>query len=99
MSSKQQILIRPLLTEKTMTYAAQGRYTFEVHFKANKSEIIHAVERQFSVNVIKIQTIILKGKGKKAGAKRLTISKKPWKKAVVQLAKEQKIDLFEISTN
>ncbi len=90
------ILKRPIISEKSMQAAKTGRYTFEVERKATKSEIKKAVESQFGVKVIAVYTLIQKGKSRRGGQRRIATSLSPFKKAVVQLAKEQKIDIFEV---
>lgn len=91
------ILIKPLITEKTMVNAATSRFTFQVDKTCSKKEIAKEVERQFHVKVVGVKTITLQGKAKRIGARRGKIEKKSWKKAIVQLEKDQKIDLFEIA--
>ena len=91
-------LIKALLTEKTMQDAHGGKYTFHVAITAGKRDIKKDVEKQFGVNVVSIKTITLPGKSKTAGPKRTKSAKVPWKKAVLTLKPEQKIDLFEVSS-
>lgn len=89
-----QVLIRPIITEKSLNQTSQGWYTFMVQEKAVKNEIKQAVEKMFKVNVLAVKTLINKGKTIKSGKKRMVTSQSNWKKAFVKLAKEQKIDLF-----
>ena len=90
------ILIKPIISEKSSLNAGKNLYTFQVGLKANKYEIKHAIEKTFSVKVLDVTTVIVKGKVKRAGKKRLAVKKSSWKKAVVMLSPEQKIDLFEV---
>lgn len=90
------VLKRPIITEKSMNDAAVGRYTFEVAYYATKNEIRKAVEEQFKVNVVKVKTIKMKGKVRRSGRMRVPTVLKNWKKAVVHLKAEQKIDVFEM---
>lgn len=92
-----QVLIRPIITEKSMKDASSSWYTFAVAKKANKTEIKKAVEEQFKVNVLSVKTLIMKGKNRRVGRRRQEVSQSPWKKALVKLKAEQKIDLFEVS--
>lgn len=90
------ILIRPLISEKSIKDTAKNLYTFEVVKDADKANIKKAVEQTFSVNVVSVRTVIVKGKTKRVGKKRTEIKKSAWKKAIVELKPEQKIDLFEV---
>lgn len=91
-----QVIKKPLITEKTASLTAQNKYTFVVDKKANKETVKKAVEEFFKVDVKKVWLIKVLGKKKRVGRFRRKIIKKPdWKKAIVQLAKDQKIELFE----
>lgn len=92
-----QIIIKPIITEKSMRDANSGWYTFAVKVKANKNQIGKAVEDQFKVNVLGVKTLIMKGKSKRVGRRRQAVKTSPWKKAKVLLGPEQKIDLFEVN--
>lgn len=78
-----------------MREAGVGRFTFAVLKEANKTDIKLEVERRFGVSATGVTTIMVKGKTKRVGKKMQEIVLSPWKKAVVTLAKGQKIDLFE----
>lgn len=93
----QQVLVKPVITEKSMQDAGLGWYTFAVARIANKKEIQKAVEGQFKVNVLAVKTITMKGKTRRVGRQRREVKGSSWKKAIVKLAPEQKIDLFEVS--
>jgi large subunit ribosomal protein L23 len=90
------VIIAPVITEKSMKDAAIGRYTFKVATSVNKPFIKQAIEEKFKVKVVKIFVSLVKGKTDKKGIKREEFVKEPWKKATVQLAKDQKIGLFDI---
>ncbi|MBI3984462.1 MAG: 50S ribosomal protein L23 [Candidatus Levybacteria bacterium] len=90
-----QILIAPLITEKSMADANNGKFTFKVARQASKTDIRREVEKRFKVNVVKISTITIKGRSVRAGVKRIEIKKASFKKAIVKLKKDQKIGLFE----
>lgn len=93
------ILIKPLITEKSMAEAAIGRFTFVVNKFAEKSGIAVEIAKLYKVKPIKIQTSVVKGKKKRTGKKRLETKKSDWKKATVTLEKGQKIDLFDVTEN
>ncbi|MBF8250271.1 MAG: hypothetical protein HW400_872 [Candidatus Levybacteria bacterium] len=90
------VIIAPVITEKSMSDAAKGRYTFKVAIAANKPFIKQAIEEKFKVKVVKIMTGLIKGKTDRRGVKREEFVREPWKKATVQLAKDQKIGLFDV---
>ena len=77
----QDIVIRPIITEKSMTGVANKKYTFEVCQDANKIEIAKAVEELFGVKVQKVNTLNVRGKFRRQG--RYEGYTRAWKKAVV----------------
>ena len=88
------IIIRPVITEKTMADMEEDKYTFEVAKKSNKSEIKKAIEEIFSVKVAKVNTMNMAGKVKRQG---MNVGKRPdWKKAIVTLAPgSEPIEFFD----
>ena len=90
------IIIAPVITEKSMKDAAIGRYTFKVARAANKPFIRAAIEEKFKVKVLKTFVSLVKGRTDRRGIKREEFVKSAWKKATVQLAKDQKIGLFDV---
>ena len=88
------VIKRPLVTEKSMSASASGKYVFEVDIKANKVEIAHAVHEMFSVDVKKVNTLHVKGKTKRVNS-RVPGKTPDWKKAYVTLAEGQRIEIFE----
>jgi|SRR3989344_6637624 len=90
------IIISPVITEKSMQDASAGKFTFKVMKGANKNEIKKEIEKRFSVNVTHVSTNILKGRKIRVGARRTEKSISPSKKAIVTVAKGQKIGLFEL---
>ncbi len=83
MRNAEDIIIRPIMTEKTYTNIASGKYTFEVAVNSTKIEIKNAVEELFGVKVLKVNTLRYDGKKKRVGVHQgLT---KAWKKAIVQI--------------
>lgn len=91
------VIISPLITEKSMQDAAVGKFTFKVTESSNKKDIKKAVEKNFNINVVHISTSILKGKKIRVGIRRAEKSLSDSKKAVVTVKKGQKIGLFELS--
>lgn len=91
------ILIRPIITEKSMQNAKDNTFSFVVAGFATKQDVKKAVEKQYKVQVVKVATNILKGQSVRTGAKRIEITKQPTKKAFVTLKDGQKIDAFEIN--
>lgn len=89
------ILLGPVITEKSMSEASKGRYTFKVFNAAGKADIRKAVEDKFKVNVLKISTVTTKGRSLKTGIRRVERVKQPFKKAMVTLREGQKIALFD----
>ena len=87
------IIIRPIITEKSSRMMEENWYTFEVHSMANKIQIRKAIEEIFKVKVKKINTINVKPKPKRMGAFRGKT--RYWKKAMVSLAAGQRIEFFE----
>ena len=77
------IIIRPVITEKSNDGIQEGKYTFEVNKKATKVDIARAVEKLFEVKVLKVNTIMVKGKEKRVGVHVGKTS--DWKKAIVTI--------------
>jgi len=90
------ILIQPLLTEKMTDLATKRQYAFKVDQRANKIEIVRAVEKKFSVNVTSIRTLNVKGKVKTQLTRRGRVvgRRSDWKKAIVTLKEGQSIDFL-----
>lgn len=89
------VIIAPVITEKSMRDAALERYTFKVATAANKPFIKAAIEEKFKVKVLKIFVSLVKGRTGRRGARREEFVKTPFKKATVKLQKDQKIALFD----
>jgi len=92
------IITRPIITEKSLTHASKGIFTFEVKPTATKSQISEAVQQAFQVSVTKVSTTSIPTKAYRTSKKRLLKHRPASKKACVQLKAGQKIDLFEIET-
>jgi len=93
MKDYRDIVIRPIITERGNDSMSIGRYTFEVSIDSNKLQIKKAVEDLFKVNVVDVNTMIVKGKLRGIG--RFKGKRKNWKKAVVSLREGDSIPLFE----
>lgn len=93
MKDYRDIIIKPLVTEKSMNLLADNKYTFIVDKRANKTEIKNAIENIFTVKVESVNTMNIKGKPKRMG--RFEGKKPDRKKAIVSLKPGQKIRLFE----
>ena len=89
------VIVRPVISERSMAAVADKKYVFEVATAAGKIEIKKAVEEAFGVKVAKVNTMIVPGKAKRMGAGRPGRTKE-WKKAIVQLTEDSKtIEFFE----
>jgi large subunit ribosomal protein L23 len=87
------VIIKPIVSEKSYALLAANKYTFRVHPDAHKTQIRQAVEEIWSVRVQEVRTMSVKSKPKRRG---YTAGKsRAWKKAVVQLHPEDRIELFE----
>jgi large subunit ribosomal protein L23 len=88
-----QIIIRPIVSEKSYVLATADKYTFRVHDRAHKTQIKQAVEELFDVKVLEVRTMSVKSKPKRRG---YTAGRtREWKKAIVQLRAGDRIDIFE----
>ena len=79
----EEIIIAPVVTEKSNDQLQEGKYTFKVNKKATKVEIAKAVEKLFEVKVLKVNTMTVKGKEKRVG--RNVGKTSDWKKAIVTI--------------
>lgn len=87
------IVIAPIVTEKTNSAMERGTYTFRVHPDATKADVHNAIEEIFKVRVVGVNTMNVPGKPRRLG---LRIGRtRSWKKAIVKLAPGQKIQFFE----
>jgi large subunit ribosomal protein L23 len=94
MAELRDILIRPILTEKATGESMMGSnvYVFQVGLGANKAQIKNAIEQVFDVDVLKVRTMVVRGKSKRVG--RYFGKRSNWKKAYIQLAEGSSIDLY-----
>ena len=96
MKDPRDVIIRPVVSEKSYTLLEDNVYTFEVHPSSSKPEIKDAVESIFDVDVLKVNTLIRKGKRKK-NRRTNTWGQRPLRKrAIVTLAEGDSIELFEV---
>jgi large subunit ribosomal protein L23 len=88
-----EILIKPIVSEKSYEQIQQNRYTFKVHQDAHKTQVRQAVEQLFEVKVVAVNIVKVQPKPKRRG---LHKGIRPgWKKAIVELKAGDKIDIFE----
>ena len=88
-----QVIIEPVVSEKSYALMADGKYTFRVDDRAHKTQIRRAVEEIFGVGVVEVRTIKVRSKPKRRGLH--SGRTRSWKKAIVQLAPGDRIELFE----
>ena len=87
------IIIKPVLSEKSTDLLEQGKYVFRVSMKANKHMIKKAISELFNVTAVKINVLVVRGKKKRVRHQYgITTA---WKKAIVTLKEGDKIELFE----
>lgn len=88
-----QVILAPVVSEKSYALMADGKYTFRVDSRAQKPQIGRAVEEIFNVTVVEVRTLKVRPKPKRRG---LHYGRtRGWKKAVVELAPGDRIELFE----
>jgi large subunit ribosomal protein L23 len=88
-----QVLVEPVISEKSYALMSEGKYTFRVADRAHKTQIARAVEEIFGVHVAAVRTSQVRRKPKRRGLHSGTT--RGWKKAIVQLAPGERIELFE----
>ena len=88
-----QVLLRPVISEKSYEQITQNRYTFKVHPDAHKTQIRQAVEELFGVHVQRVNILKVQPKPKRRGLIRGT--RPGWKKAIVQVREGESIEIFE----
>jgi large subunit ribosomal protein L23 len=88
-----QVIIRPVVSEKSYVLATAGKYTFRVHPDAHKTQIKQAIEELFDVDVLQVRTSSVPSKPKRRG---FTAGRtREWKKAIVQVREGQSIPIFQ----
>ena len=88
-----QVIIRPVVSEKSYVLSAANRYTFRVHDEAHKTQIRQAVEALFDVHVVDVRTSSVKSKPKRRGT--TSGRTRSWKKAIVQVRDGESIPVFQ----
>ncbi len=89
-----QVIIRPVVSEKSYVLSAADRYTFRVHPDAHKTQIRQAVEALFDVHVVEVRTLSVKSKPKRRG-NTAQGARATWKKAIVQVRAGESIPIFQ----
>jgi|SRR5579884_705607 len=87
-----QVIIRPVVSEKTFVLAETGKYTFRVHDRAHKTQIRQAIEQLFDVKVLEVRTAHVRSKPKRRGY--TSGRSRQWKKAIVQVREGDTIPIF-----
>jgi large subunit ribosomal protein L23 len=88
-----QVIIRPVVSEKSYVLSGLHRYTFRVHHEAHKTQIRQAVEALFDVHVVDVRTSTVKSKPKRRGT--TSGRTRTWKKAIVQVREGESIPIFQ----
>jgi len=88
-----QIVLAPIVSEKSYHGSVYGKYTFRVHEDAHKTQVRQAIEELFDVHVVKVNILKVQAKPKRRGMIKGT--KPGWKKAVVQLKPGEVIEIFQ----
>ena len=88
-----QVIIRPVVSEKSYHGSVYGKYTFRVHEDAHKTQIRQAIEQLFDVHVVSVNVLKVQAKPKRRG--QIKGIKPGWKKAVVQLKAGETIEVFQ----
>ena len=88
-----QVIIRPVVSEKSYVLATAGKYTFRVHTDAHKTQIKQAIEQLFDVDVVEVRTSSVPSKPKRRGY--TSGRTREWKKAIVQVREGESIPIFQ----
>jgi large subunit ribosomal protein L23 len=88
-----QVILKPVLSEKSYVLSAAGKYTFRVHPDAHRTQIRQAVEALFDVHVVEVRTLSVKSKPKRRGTTRGRT--RAWKKAIVEVRSGESIPIFQ----
>ncbi len=88
-----QVIIKPVVSEKSYVLSAVGKYTFRVHPDAHRTQIRQAVEALFDVKVLEVRTLTVKSKPKRRGSSRG--GTRAWKKAIVKVRPGESIAIFQ----
>lgn len=90
---RSQVVIRPVVSEKSYALSAARKYTFRVHRDAHRTQIRQAVEAMFDVRVLDVRTMSVRGKPKRRAG--IAGRSRAWKKAIVEVAEGQSIPIFQ----
>ena len=92
-----EVILRPVISEKSMDESQRGKYTFAVRNDVSKIQIEAAIVEIFKVKVVAVNVLTTKSKEKRGGTRQSRIAGRttPWRKAIVTLAPGQKIEFFE----
>ncbi|WP_173355309.1 50S ribosomal protein L23 [Symbiobacterium thermophilum] len=93
MMEARDIILKPLITEKSVAKMSEGKYAFKVRLDANKTQIKQAIEEIFGVTVVRVNTMRVRGKLRRQG--KYIGRRSDWKKAIVQLKEGDSIKVFE----
>ncbi len=88
-----QVILKPVLSEKSYVLSAAGKYTFRVHPDAHRTQVRQAIESLFDVHVVDVRTLSIKSKPKRRGSTRGRT--RTWKKAIVQVRSGESIPIFK----
>jgi large subunit ribosomal protein L23 len=88
-----QVIVEPVVSEKSYAFMTEGKYTFRVNDRAHKTQIAQAVSEIFDVEVVAVRTSRVRSKPKRRGLH--SGRTRGWKKAIVELAPGDRIELFE----
>jgi large subunit ribosomal protein L23 len=88
-----EVLLAPVVSEKSYSYIGQNKYTFKIHPDAHKTQVRQAVEELFDVKVLNVNVLKVQSKPKRRGTFRGT--RPGWKKAIVQLRAGDTIEIFQ----
>lgn len=88
-----QVIIKPVVSEKSYVLSAVNKYTFRVHPQAHRTQIKQAVEDLFDVHVVAVRTLTVKSKPKRRGA--VKGRTRSWKKAIIQIKEGESIPVFQ----
>ena len=91
--TNEQVVLSPVVSEKSYSGIADRRYTFKVHPDAHKTQVRQAIEELFDVHVERVNIVKVQSKPKRRGYHKGT--KPGWKKAIVQLRAGDRIEIFE----
>jgi large subunit ribosomal protein L23 len=90
-----QLIHKPVITEKSLTHASRGWYTFAVPVEARKEYLAQEIHDAYKVDVVEVRTMRMPEKSRRVGKRMIKTTKPAWKKVLVRLKDGQKIDVYE----